>query len=225
MPEWANKKGIVGTFKDMCKNLVGSWNLANEIDRTINNNWPGIIFNGCQQELKKAILEDLVRLGKANGLHSFEQVGRRMSSASLLFVFIPLKTGIFRKNLLFFLKVKNIYIHDEMFSIQNGLLTPTLKAKRPELKEFFKDKIEELYCSVSLWRLADIILLPASNHWLPAVHQHIRNLNQTCARKFKMPKLQQNAIQNVLKVGYCTGWVEFLYNKLKGVVLVVVVVL
>ncbi len=28
----------------------------------------------CQQELKKAILEDLVRLGKASGLHSFEQV-------------------------------------------------------------------------------------------------------------------------------------------------------
>uniref|UniRef100_H3DF83 Long-chain-fatty-acid--CoA ligase n=1 Tax=Tetraodon nigroviridis TaxID=99883 RepID=H3DF83_TETNG len=91
MPEWAKKKGIEGSFKDMCKNL----------------------------ELKKAILEDLVRLGKANGLLSFEQV-------------------------------KNIYIHDEMFSIQNGLLTPTLKAKRPELKEFFKDKIEELYSSVSL---------------------------------------------------------------------------
>lgn len=50
----------------------------------------------------------------------------------------------------FFFKVKNIYIHEEMFSIQNGLLTPTLKAKRPELKEFFKDKIEELYSSVSL---------------------------------------------------------------------------
>lgn len=30
----------------------------------------------CQQELKKVILEDLVRLGKASGLHSFEQVGR-----------------------------------------------------------------------------------------------------------------------------------------------------
>lgn len=28
-----------------------------------------------QQELKKAVLEDLVRLGKASGLHSFEQVG------------------------------------------------------------------------------------------------------------------------------------------------------
>lgn len=37
-----------------------------------------------------------------------------------------------------------------MFSIDNGLLTPTLKAKRPELKEFFKDKIEELYSNISM---------------------------------------------------------------------------
>ncbi|KAM7374643.1 hypothetical protein PAMP_007289 [Pampus punctatissimus] len=91
MPEWAKKKGILGTYKDLCKNTV----------------------------LKKAILEDLVRLGKASCLHSFEQV-------------------------------KNIYIHNEMFSIENGLLTPTLKAKRPELKEFFKEKIDQLYSSISM---------------------------------------------------------------------------
>uniref|UniRef100_A0A3Q3QYS8 Arachidonate--CoA ligase n=1 Tax=Monopterus albus TaxID=43700 RepID=A0A3Q3QYS8_MONAL len=91
MPEWAKKKGILGTYKDLCKNT----------------------------ELKKAILEDLVRLGKASGLHSFEQV-------------------------------KNIYVQSEMFSIQNGLLTPTLKAKRPELKEFFKDKIDQLYSNISM---------------------------------------------------------------------------
>ncbi|MEQ2163369.1 hypothetical protein GOODEAATRI_029309 [Goodea atripinnis] len=48
------------------------------------------------------------------------------------------------------LQVKNIYIHNEMFSIENGLLTPTLKAKRPELKEFFKKKIDELYSSISM---------------------------------------------------------------------------
>ncbi|XP_058483718.1 long-chain-fatty-acid--CoA ligase 6 isoform X2 [Solea solea] len=91
MPQWAKKKGMLGTYNDLCKNT----------------------------ELKKAILEDLVRLGKASGLHSFEQV-------------------------------KNIYVHDEMFSINNGLLTPTLKAKRPELKEFFKGRIDELYSSISM---------------------------------------------------------------------------
>ncbi|ELV11443.1 Long-chain-fatty-acid--CoA ligase 6 [Tupaia chinensis] len=42
-------------------------------------------------------------------------------------------------------KVKAIHIHSDMFSVQNGLLTPTLKAKRPELREYFKKQIEELY--------------------------------------------------------------------------------
>ncbi|XP_038182364.1 long-chain-fatty-acid--CoA ligase 6 isoform X1 [Arvicola amphibius] len=86
MPVWAQKKGIEGTFQELCTN----------------------------KELKKAILNDLVMLGKESGLHSFEQV-------------------------------KAIYIHCDMFTVQNGLLTPTLKAKRPELREYFKKQIEELY--------------------------------------------------------------------------------
>uniref|UniRef100_A0A8C8UNT0 Long-chain-fatty-acid--CoA ligase n=1 Tax=Peromyscus maniculatus bairdii TaxID=230844 RepID=A0A8C8UNT0_PERMB len=90
MPAWAHKKGIRGTYQELCAN----------------------------QELKKAILDDMVALGKKSGLHSFEQV-------------------------------KAIYIHCDMFSVQNGLLTPTLKAKRPELREYFKKQIEELY-SVSM---------------------------------------------------------------------------
>ncbi|XP_030649657.1 long-chain-fatty-acid--CoA ligase 6 isoform X1 [Chanos chanos] len=91
LPSWAQKKGFEGCYKDLCKNM----------------------------ELKKAIMEDMVRLGKASGLHSFEQV-------------------------------KDIYIHDEMFSIQNGLLTPTLKSKRPELREFFKEEIDQMYSNISM---------------------------------------------------------------------------
>ncbi|KAG7215891.1 hypothetical protein INR49_002527 [Caranx melampygus] len=114
MPEWAKKKGILGTYKDLCKNT----------------------------ELKKVILEDLVRLGKASGLHSFEQV-------------------------------KNIYIHNEMFSIENGLLTPTLKAKRPELKEFFKAKIEQLYSSISISNL------PAKHDQTPQLYDSKRDLSES----------------------------------------------
>uniref|UniRef100_A0A3B4E258 Arachidonate--CoA ligase n=1 Tax=Pygocentrus nattereri TaxID=42514 RepID=A0A3B4E258_PYGNA len=91
MPSWAQKKGLEGSYEDLCRNMVSF----------------------------KAILDDLVRLGKASGLHSFEQV-------------------------------KDIYIHSEMFSIENGLLTPTLKAKRPELKEYFKLEIEQLYNNISM---------------------------------------------------------------------------
>ncbi|XP_067280131.1 long-chain-fatty-acid--CoA ligase 6 isoform X2 [Pseudorasbora parva] len=90
-PSWAQKKGFEGCFDKLCDN----------------------------KDLKKAILDDMVRLGKASGLHSFEQV-------------------------------KDIHIHKEMFSIQNGLLTPTLKAKRPELKEYFKVEIEQLYSNISM---------------------------------------------------------------------------
>ncbi|XP_059513787.1 long-chain-fatty-acid--CoA ligase 6-like [Myotis daubentonii] len=86
MPSWAQKRGIEGTYSELCVN----------------------------KELKKAILEDMVRLGKESGLHSFEQV-------------------------------KAIHIHSDMFSVQNGLLTPTLKAKRPELREYFKTQIQALY--------------------------------------------------------------------------------
>jgi len=32
-----------------------------------------------------------------------------------------------------------------MFSIENGLLTPTLKARRPEILRTFKAEIERLY--------------------------------------------------------------------------------
>ncbi|XP_041947021.1 long-chain-fatty-acid--CoA ligase 6 isoform X2 [Alosa sapidissima] len=91
MPSWANKKGFQGNYDDLCNNM----------------------------DVKKAIMDDMVGLGKSSGLHSFEQV-------------------------------KDIYVHNEMFSIQNGLLTPTLKAKRPELKEYFKEKIEQLYTNISM---------------------------------------------------------------------------
>ena len=42
-------------------------------------------------------------------------------------------------------KVKKIYLHPEMFSIENGLLTPTFKAKRSEILKTFKDQIDRLY--------------------------------------------------------------------------------
>ncbi|XP_006116139.3 long-chain-fatty-acid--CoA ligase 6 isoform X1 [Pelodiscus sinensis] len=91
MPGWAKKRGFEGTHAELCKNT----------------------------ELAKAIMEDMVRLGKESGLYSFEQV-------------------------------KAIYIHSDTFSVQNGLLTPTLKAKRRELRDYFKKQIEELYSSVSI---------------------------------------------------------------------------
>lgn len=89
LPSFAAKIGVKGSFEELCQN----------------------------QCVKKAILEDLQKVGKEGGLKSFEQV-------------------------------KSIFVHPEPFSIENGLLTPTLKAKRVELAKFFQTQIKSLYESI-----------------------------------------------------------------------------
>ncbi|XP_061767896.1 long-chain-fatty-acid--CoA ligase 1a isoform X3 [Nerophis ophidion] len=49
-----------------------------------------------------------------------------------------------------FEQVRDIALHPEMFSVQNGLLTPTLKAKRAELRSYFRAQIDELYANVKV---------------------------------------------------------------------------
>ncbi|XP_067838689.1 long-chain-fatty-acid--CoA ligase 1a isoform X2 [Heptranchias perlo] len=44
-----------------------------------------------------------------------------------------------------FEQVKDIRLFPEMLTVQNGLLTPTFKAKRAELRKFFSSQIVELY--------------------------------------------------------------------------------
>ncbi|KAG7223620.1 hypothetical protein INR49_028514 [Caranx melampygus] len=68
-------------------------------------------------EVKAAILEDMLRLGKEGA-----------SSPSS----------------------RAIYIHTEMFSVENGLLTPTMKAKRNEMRQHFRPQIEELYAGIKI---------------------------------------------------------------------------
>jgi len=41
--------------------------------------------------------------------------------------------------------VRDIYLHPELFSVENGLLTPTFKAKRQDLKKEFQPQIDEMY--------------------------------------------------------------------------------
>jgi len=44
-----------------------------------------------------------------------------------------------------FEQVKNIFLHNELFSCENGLLTPTMKAKRNELQKVFQVQLTEMY--------------------------------------------------------------------------------
>ncbi|XP_036984672.2 long-chain-fatty-acid--CoA ligase 1 isoform X2 [Artibeus jamaicensis] len=88
---WARKRGLEGSFEELCRN----------------------------KDVRKAILEDMVRIGKESGLKTFEQV-------------------------------KGIYLCTELFSVENGLLTPTMKAKRPELRNYFRSQIDELYSTIKV---------------------------------------------------------------------------
>ena len=42
-------------------------------------------------------------------------------------------------------KIKKIQSIDENFSIENGLMTPTMKVKRKKVTEKYKKQLEELY--------------------------------------------------------------------------------
>ncbi len=44
-----------------------------------------------------------------------------------------------------FEQVKKIHLHYELFTLEQGLLTPTLKAKRNELKAYFQKELDALY--------------------------------------------------------------------------------
>ncbi|XP_065779398.1 long-chain-fatty-acid--CoA ligase 5 isoform X1 [Muntiacus reevesi] len=86
LPSFAAKIGVKGSIEELCQN----------------------------QTIKKAILENMQKIGTEGGLKSFEQV-------------------------------KCIHLHPEPFSIENGLLTPTLKAKRGDLAKYFETQINSLY--------------------------------------------------------------------------------
>lgn len=43
------------------------------------------------------------------------------------------------------LQVKDLYLHAEMFSVANGLLTPTLKSRRIDLRRVFQAQIARMY--------------------------------------------------------------------------------
>jgi long-chain acyl-CoA synthetase len=52
---------------------------------------------------------------------------------------------MFYLNCFLFQKAKDIHLHFELFSVENGLLTPTMKSKRNDLQKFFKNEIDEMY--------------------------------------------------------------------------------
>jgi long-chain acyl-CoA synthetase len=70
-------------------------------------------------DLKKTIIEDMKRIGKEDGLFTFELA-------------------------------QDIFITTTPFTVENDLLTPTMKLKRHESKQLFYTQIKEMYNGAKL---------------------------------------------------------------------------
>lgn len=47
-------------------------------------------------------------------------------------------------------KIKDVYLHPEMFSVENNLLTATMKLKRNEIKNYFRKEIDTMYKRIEM---------------------------------------------------------------------------
>lgn len=47
-------------------------------------------------------------------------------------------------------QVKDLHLHPEMFSIANGLLTPTLKSRRADIRKVFQEQIDSMYSKTAV---------------------------------------------------------------------------
>lgn len=83
LSHWAQKRGFEGSFDELCRNKVRFWCVwsllflhfvLNVLWFAETSNRGSILFLLPYQDLKKVILEDMVRIGKEAGLKSFEQV-------------------------------------------------------------------------------------------------------------------------------------------------------
>ncbi|EPB65028.1 hypothetical protein ANCCEY_15909, partial [Ancylostoma ceylanicum] len=93
-------------------------------------NLTGTLEELCEnKDVVKMVLEDMVAIGKKGGLFSFEQLC--ISTEGFLF------------------QVKDIYLCPEMFTVENDLLTPTLKSKRPKLKAHFAAELGKMYSKLN----------------------------------------------------------------------------
>ncbi|GLE02610.1 hypothetical protein PINS_up011451 [Pythium insidiosum] len=84
---------------------------------------------------------------RANG-HSAEADALRELYASPALkqaILKDLDTLAQRFGLMKFERVQKLHLHDELWSVENDLLTPTFKLKRPQLVEYFSKQIDFMY--------------------------------------------------------------------------------
>lgn len=81
----------------------------------------------------------------------------------------------------FFLQfqVKDIHLHPELFSVENSLLTPTFKNKRPYLKKYFLPQFDAMYAKNGWrtdWRRAMLFSKAVLFNWFSGINKKYVNI-------------------------------------------------
>lgn len=84
-------------------------------------------------------------VGKEAGLKSFEQVSSQVLFSVHLQASAKVVLTLMSCSHVCTLQVKDLHLHPEMFSIANGLLTPTLKSRRTEIRKAFQEQLSSMY--------------------------------------------------------------------------------
>jgi long-chain acyl-CoA synthetase len=101
---------------------------------------------------KRKYLTAIISIEKENYIQYFEELGldktcsiKDLSEQALVQKLIQENINETNKNLAKFETIKKFYICNEEFSIDNGLLTPSLKVKKKIVLERFKENIDAMY--------------------------------------------------------------------------------
>ncbi|XP_022081197.1 long-chain-fatty-acid--CoA ligase 1-like [Acanthaster planci] len=114
--------------------------------------------DGLQSSLIAIVVPDeevLPKLGKTKGIPGdFKQLCANETIKKAILDSMQ-KVGKEAK-LLSFEQVKDIYVESELFSIENNLLTPTFKSKRPVLRKHYAVQIEAMYKQAQFSRMDSV---------------------------------------------------------------------
>ncbi|PAV66465.1 hypothetical protein WR25_22503 [Diploscapter pachys] len=90
---------------------------------------PEVLVPYAEKELNlKASIEELCQNEKVKQLITADMIA------------VGKKAGLFS-----FEQVKDVFLCPDMFTVENDLLTPTLKSKRPKLKDHFRTQLQTMY--------------------------------------------------------------------------------
>ncbi len=126
---------ITGRVKDTFKSAKGEYIVPGPIEWQfgMNNNIEQICLVG--RELPQPMA--LVVLSDIGNTITKEEVEQSLSSAVIAI----------NKDLVNYERIHNVVVVREVWSIDNGILTPTMKIKRPKIEEHYADKLSAWYDS------------------------------------------------------------------------------